>query len=359
MRILIVGDHNPFVVSPRAFRIKELAYELAQRGHNVDVVVGSENRIIYGFNKSYKEDSKLKEKEAPKERNPLIQKVHTTAASVYHYFFGFRSDRKTFFKVKKTLTNCTDYDVVIGVAAPFYTLMVVAASRFRPDTRIIFDSGDPFYGNNEKLAPYWKTIQRKVFLKTDYLCLPTEYAVKAYRDYIDEKKIRIIPQGFDLDQFELAEYKKGDIPVFAYAGRFYQDLRNPVDFFKYLKELETDYRFYIYTNTDDKAFKELKPYIDALEERVVVVDFVPRDECIKRLSEVDFIINFENTTSFQVPSKLMDYGIAGRPVLSIPAGKFNPEKLNEFLVGDYSHKVDIDISIYDIKKVASQFEELF
>ena len=169
MNILIVGGQNPYIVNPRSFRMKELAYELSQRGHTVDLVIGSENRIIYGFNNTHKDDSKTKIDNPIKKRSPLVQKIRTPIANVYHYLFGALSDGKSFLKVKKLLIACSDYDVVIGVALPFYPLMAVAISGFRSDTRIIFDSGDPYYGNRVgiKLAPYWKSIQRLVFAKAD------------------------------------------------------------------------------------------------------------------------------------------------------------------------------------------------
>ena len=71
---------------------------------------------------------------------------------------------------------------------------------------------------------------------------------------------------------------------------------------------------------------------------------------------MDFLVNLDNGTHLNTPSKLIDYGLADRPILNI--NPLNPEKeiIMQFLAGDYSNQKRIEnLERYNIKQVASQF----
>ena len=73
---------------------------------------------------------------------------------------------------------------------------------------------------------------------------------------------------------------------------------------------------------------------------------------------MDFLVNFDNNTGVQTPSKLIDYKLTGRPVLNITA-KLDKVILNEFFDKNYSHAYKIDdLAQYDISNVARQFTSL-
>ena len=63
-----------------------------------------------------------------------------------------------------------------------------------------------------------------------------------------------------------------------------------------------------------------------------------------------------NPSAVQSPSKLIDYGIAKRPVLDISIPFDNSENILHFLEGDYSnsHKID-NLDEYKIENVATGF----
>ena len=77
-----------------------------------------------------------------------------------------------------------------------------------------------------------------------------------------------------------------------------------------------------------------------------------------RLAKADFLVNLTNPSAVQSPSKLIDYGLSGRPILDISSDFTDPEKDNfeRFLAGDYAcaHKIE-DLERYDIRKIASAF----
>ena len=73
---------------------------------------------------------------------------------------------------------------------------------------------------------------------------------------------------------------------------------------------------------------------------------------------MDFLINFDNNVSTQLPSKLIDYSLTGRPVLNIDHSA-DFEVLISFMDGDYKNKMKLDSpDNYDIRNVANKFLEL-
>ena len=77
------------------------------------------------------------------------------------------------------------------------------------------------------------------------------------------------------------------------------------------------------------------------------------------MSKMDFVVNFENVGLTQTPSKLIDYAILQKPILSIKTGGFQPEVVTEFLRADYTHALTIENpDQYRIENVARRFLEL-
>jgi len=73
-----------------------------------------------------------------------------------------------------------------------------------------------------------------------------------------------------------------------------------------------------------------------------------------------FVVNFENVGQKQTPSKLIDYLIIDKPVLSVTFRNLQPEIFEEFLKGNYEQKMVLpDKDNYRIENVTSQFLFLF
>ena len=102
----------------------------------------------------------------------------------------------------------------------------------------------------------------------------------------------------------------------------------------------------------------LDKYQKQLGNKLIIHYSVKRTELLYRLSECHFLINISNTTSTQLPSKLIDYGITKRPVYSFDKQSFNPQVFAAFMHGDYTHAMPIDIRPYDIEVVTKPFIEL-
>jgi len=191
--------------------------------------------------------------------------------------------------------------------------------------------------------------------KADYLTIPLEGARSAYYPEFNDK-IRIIPQGFKLDNLIFPEYKKTvNHQVFAYAGGFIPGRRDPRAMLRFLTTCNRNFRFIVYTSQPDL----LEPFKTKLNEKLEIRDYIPREELLLILSGMDFLINFDNNTHTQLPSKLIDYLITGRPILNINS-EVDFSALLEFLDGNYSRKMILEpLENYDIKIVAKKFIQLY
>jgi hypothetical protein len=202
-----------------------------------------------------------------------------------------------------------------------------------------------------KKWPHFKYIEKWFMRKTDYISIPVESARSGYYDEFQDK-IKIIPQGFKFDVIKGPdESVQNDIPTFAYAGGFIPNIRDPRPFLDYLYKFEEDFKFIVYTNTPAL----LASYNLKLNGKLEVREYIPRKDLLEVLSRMDFLVNFDNNTGVQLPSKLIDYSLTNRPVLNIKAD-VEPEVIGEFLNGDYSGKFKLgNIQKYNIENVVKQF----
>ena len=201
---------------------------------------------------------------------------------------------------------------------------------------------------------YFTYVEKWFCRKADYISVPILGAKQGYYPEFHEK-IRIIPQGFRLDNLDLPEYKKTtNYPVFGYAGSIFPGQHDPRAMLAFLATYKKNFRFVMYTRETDL----ISTFVETLGEKLIVRDFIPREELLKVLAGMDFNVNFSYKSSIQLPHKLIDYAICGRPVLNISTEK-DFSSLEEFLDGNYTRKMDLaPPENYDIEIVAKKFIQL-
>lgn len=361
MKIVIIGRIIFPLLSPRAFRATELANEFARLGHDVTLyaVLGK-----YDYT-SFMEDTGVKVKNInmllatsdsdDHVRYNLFDKI------AYHAFGKILEypDIEFCWKVPLILKKEKNIDLLITIAYPhpIHWGAAIAKKLFRTNFPKfwISDCGDPYMGNQVERKPlkYFKYVENFWGKMTDIVSIPVEGARSGYLANIQDK-IRVIPQGFNLEGIKLAKYTKNEIPHFAYAGSIYIGQRDPSTFLKYLSCVNCDFVFTVFTNNHSyySPFKEL------LGDKLNIRGYIPRDELIHELSKQDFLINLINPNTIQSPSKLIDYYLSARPILDVSTPFEEIGTFNAFMGCDYmeQHK-KTDIYRYDIKNVVQQFIE--
>lgn len=364
--ILIVGNSFYPENSPRAFRTTELAKEFARQGHDVTVLVPKDNKVHEKFEKRYG----LKIKNIGQKRfsainlnsdNKIILLFKRLIRRSLDLFLHY-PNIEWMLIVKKALRDQKDYDLLITIAAPHPIHWGTAWARNNKNkiARVwIADCGDPFMGTTTdtfKKLFYFKYFEEYWGKKSDYITVPIEGAKGGYYNEF-KHKIKVIPQGFNFDEIKINEkdYTTNKTPTFAYAGLLIPGARDPKLLIEYLLSLNIDFKFIFYT----KSIGLIAPYLPLAKGRIEVRDYIPRADLLEELSKMDFLVNFNNGVSTQLPSKLIDYYLTKRPVLSIDSFGLNTKIIDQFLTKDYANQFKFDNpEQYKIENVCHQFLNL-
>ena len=367
-KILLVSSAFYPEISPRSFRATELAKEFLRRGFDVTVISKYRDHDYSVFLMEYPISFKMwKEPFLPKV--PVFQKEpfssFTRAVSrILSILFEYPAIEEVI-RVKNILKNENGYDLMISFAVPFTVHWGVASIRSveRSIAEVwIADCGDPYmFARLDRFRKpfYFKYFELLFSRKCDYISVPfREMRAQFYSEFY--QKIEVIPQGFDFNALKL--YKgpiNNIIPVFIFAGSIIPGKRDLELFLGFLSTMSKGFLFVVYTNQD----KWFDNYKSILGEKLQLRSYIDRLSLIYEMSKADFLVNvdtvYDNPSNVEaVPSKLIDYALSGRPILSIHSAQLDKVKIIEFLNGDYSKKRIIDKSRYDITGVSAKFLEL-
>ena len=362
--ILIVSHSFYPQNSPRSFRTTELAKELSRQGHKVTVITHKNNKEHISFEKDngirIKDLGKQKFKDINfsiknKNSNLFKRAVRRGLLQLIQY-----PDIELMFLVNKALRKENNYDLLISIAVPYPIHWGVALAR-KEDNKIaktwVADCGDPFYlatTDSFKKIFYFKYLEKWFSRKADYISIPFKELQKYFfKDF--DFKYRIIPQGFNFDEVKLYNKPiKNKVVTFSFAGSFIKKKRDPTKLLDFLAKVDLPFRFIIYNN--QKEFTN--PYKSVLGDKLIVNEYIPRNELLFELSRMDFLVNIEFASN-QAPSKLIDYSLTNRPILMIKNKEFNENIIYEFLNKNYKNQfIYHNLEKYNIKNVSNQFLEL-
>ena len=365
-RILIISGSFYPENSPRSFRTTELAKELAAQDHDVTVYFPQNGYDYSNFasesNLTIKNMGDLRCKNISIRGNKLSSLFRRGLARFLLLLFEYPGI-EFYFKVTSLLKHEKGYDLLISVAVPFPIHWGVAKARIKKNNIAkvwVADCGDPYMGcktDSFNKFFYFRYVERWFCRKADYISVPNEdHFGQYYKEFVP--KLRAIPQGF---KFEDSNVYKGEIlhevPTFAFAGVLLKESRDPTELLKYLVTKDEDFKFILYT----ESHHLLEPFREALGQKLEIRSYILREELIFVLSQMDFLLNieFHSSVGSNSPSKLIDYAIAQRPVLSLSMENLNTQLVDEFLKRDYRGKFELkDVDRFRIENVASQFLHL-
>lgn len=365
MRILLICKAFYPNISPRSFRATELAKEFARQGHEVTVLFPKKSVDHEEFERIH--SIKIKDLGVLRFREikligsgPLLllkRALRRTMLLLFEY-----PDIELMLKVAKALKSEKGYDLLISIAVPHPIHWGVAKAWNKSQSvakKWIADCGDPYMFarlDTFKKLFYFKFYEKSFCRKCNYISVPFEsMRMQFYPEF--KGKIVIIPQGFNFDAIE--RYKgniSNPIPTFIFAGSIIPKFRDLTLFLDYLVEKNANFKFLVYTK-QNSWFAEYK---EKLNNKLILSEYIDRKSLIFEMSRVDFLVNvdtlFDTGNNIEaIPSKLIDYALADRPILNINTSSFSKELVDAFLSGDYSGARTIDLSRYDIKTVAKQF----
>jgi len=365
--VLIISYHFYPEISPRAFRAFELAKELSKT-YNVDVLtpvpltkikqpfsqISTATHVLEDSTHSPLQSLALKESFL---KNLLRKILHFVLPGGFSSLFALK-----IIKNRKRLKP--NYDAIISIGLPLGSHIGAYALKcfYKLSENLTLDYGDPFLRNPKShWSPFNYILETTLLDSSNHVVVPVKNALPAFAGIVADKKMNVIPQGLNIEDIRISEYKKNNIPKIAYAGLFYKGIRDPEEFIKQILSLKQNFKLLLLTDTSSQENLELLEKYRKLDvnNRIEIIKSVPRAQCIEILSTCDFNINFRNISSTQSPSKLIDYTLAQRPILDVDTGAKDISVFEQFLNEDYSQAVlPIDLKEYDIRTVAKKFSNL-
>jgi hypothetical protein len=343
--ILIVSKSFHPENSPRSFRTTELVKELCRQGHQVTLYTLQNDEhqqpLVKQFGFTLKDLGKLRFK------NPVIKAgdskmvvlIKRIITRLMLMLFEY-PEIELMFKVKKALKNESGYDMLISVAVPHPVHWGVAWARTKnhPIAKTwVGDCGDAYMGviKHDSFGKlfYFKYLEKWFCRKVDVITIPhIQMQVNYYPEF--RHKIKEISQGFKFEEVQATGGAVNNpVPTFAFAGVFIRTTRNPCPLLDYIISTGKDFRFIAYTRNGDILF----PYKEKLGDKIEIRDYIPREDLIKELGKVDFLVNIGFDPAQQAPSKLIDYYLSGRPILSLSTNQPDIKVVDEFLSGNYTN----------------------
>jgi hypothetical protein len=352
--------------TPRAHRTTELMKEFARQGHQVTVYAVLGKYDYSDFSKQFPsitlKNISLKWMYHPYNsdgdgKRYFIDKALGKLLGKSYLFPNF----EFYYRTQEILKKEHEYDTVISIADPHQIHWGVASYRKNnphqfPKTWIA-DCGDPFM-NNDTTNIYPKKFAKYEHLfcqQADFITVPEPEAANGYYEEY-RSKIKIIPQGFDFDENREKVEPNNSIPTFGYAGTFYEDIRNPRKFMELLCTIDRSFKFIVYSNHTVL----INDFKEKLGEKLEIRNGIPRVELLLELEKMDFLVNLANVNRpNQIPSKLIDYAITGRPILNVNPSKPNQKDFKSFLIKNFESQFKVkNLNRYQISNIIENLTSL-
>jgi glycosyltransferase involved in cell wall biosynthesis len=237
-------------------------------------------------------------------------------------------------RMARFLLSVQKYNCLISVSNPFTGHLVGYSVHWRfPSLPWIADVGDPFSfleevpRNNRKLYgglnARW---EKKVFRAAGAVSVTTNGTKEIYEKAIPDcaGKIFVIPpllSGPVRDPSGGKIFPENGKLRLVFVGTLYRAIRNP-DFLLalYGKLLATPLadrlELHFFGNINDCS-ESFAPFAKLLGEKIFLHGVVSRDVVFRAMREGTVLVNIGNNTSYQLPSKVLEYISFGKPIVNL------------------------------------------
>ncbi len=223
--------------------------------------------------------------------------------------------------------------IVITVSIPFSSHIVGYFLRKRGlVSRWIADIGDPFAfmveaptNNHGIYGGLNFRVEKAVLYATDAISVTTEGTLRRYLatyPLVDGKIFEIPPLSNSQGTAPVARFPGDGKTRLVYTGTLHQTIRGPERvlalFSRMLAKQGDNLELHFYGN-----HSEVTRTFDALPQGVRASVFlhgeVSRDKAVEAMRSASALINVGNDTTYQLPSKLVEYAATGKPVINVVA----------------------------------------
>ena len=367
MRILIISYLFPPAESPRAYRWGTLGGYFAEQGIDVDVLCAGSTvadftasarvRVVTIPPSAIQVARERAIREAPQGRKHhegwIRRRLRRVVGALRWPDYSLSWIEPAYAKAR-ALAKQHAYDAVISVSLPYSAHLV--AQRLRREGELtgtwLVDIGDPFSLPSNSTQVYGSRFlarsqrsERDLLADCDRWFVTDPGAREALVSLLgsDGRKALVAPPILTVP-IVTSQSLSAPSPVYskerpmrlAYAGIFYERVR-PIDSLATLVEMLAEDlgedAFTIDLFGDNERWRgRLGARSAASARHVRFHGSLPRAALMPRLSEYDALLNFGNSTPFQVPSKIIEYAALGVPIINV---KGRQEDTSEQLLEGY------------------------
>ncbi|MBV9523525.1 MAG: glycosyltransferase, partial [Alphaproteobacteria bacterium] len=245
----------------------------------------------------------------------------------------------------RALVRARPFDAIISISHPFTPHLVgLALKRARPELRWIADIGDPFslsdtiaLNNRALYHGLNRRAEAAVLRRADAAAVTLEQCRLAYGEAFPgtAAKLAVIPPLLSLATPMPARSAHLAAPGLHLAciGTLYRALRDPgflLALFAALRRRRADLHLHIFGTLNDCA-PCFAPHRAEIGRSIHLHGMVPREDAGAAMRSADILVNIGNSTAHQLPSKLVEYAAAARPILNLAAAA--GDSATDFLAG--------------------------
>lgn len=332
MRVLIISQHFPPEKSGNASRIFDMSSHLQKLGIDVTVLAPHPSFPSGSFKRKWVV-SESRNMNGVKIINllawqPNSQDPGFIGRMAYYLSFPLHT-------ILWILFNFRKFDVIITSAPPIFTGLggipakLLFKKRWVMDVRDLWINASISLGFLKKGSLFEKisrAYEQVCYSNADMICVTTEELgqdiIRTYKT-VDEKTIKITPNGVDTDYFYPLNVSKKNQIIYAGNIGHAQDLEDVILAMRKVNE-QLDLKLLIVGSGDIKGYLEKVTLENGLTDFVEFPGLLPREEIPKLLSES--LIGMAplkklKTLEYAVPTKAYEYMACGIPFIGCGEGE--------------------------------------
>jgi glycosyltransferase involved in cell wall biosynthesis len=232
----------------------------------------------------------------------------------------------------RTVAKDVQVQALVSVS-PTFTAVAVGRALLRglaPAPRWLIDLGDPFSfaveapPNNFRLYGALNVrFERACFTTASAVSVTNELTRDGYARRFPESaaKIGVIPPLLTVPPSGAAAAAPDGRRRLVFLGTLYPTIRRPDDLLALFRRLRVrpgfeDIELHFYGDVRECA-ASFERQRDLLGTRVFVHGPVPRADAAAAMRSAAVLVNIGNDTSYQLPSKIVEYAMTGKPILNL------------------------------------------
>jgi hypothetical protein len=373
MKILILSPHYHPYIHPRAHRWTCISEQWAKEGHDVYVicsksrnlplrqVVNHVNILRTGFN-SLQEVFYFFSKNEIKRGVAGQKRAHAGKKGILFQWINDKILKNLYFpdsaflwykpakKKAEQLIQNNHFDLMVSSSVPFTThLIALKLKSIYPHLKWIADTGDPFaFQPLHPLNNYFlygkinRRLEKKVVENADFVAVTNKGAVNLYQEFFpaERKKIKVIPPLFKFEESTPQIHTGSDVQLsikIGYFGSFFKNIREPrkmLQFWVYFLEEYSDYKtrleLHFYGNIFENFLLDFAAF-PSLKKHIFIHGMLTKAAAAAEMQCMDFLLNVGNATTFQLPSKCVDYLASGKAIINFSS--IRDDTFYEFIKG--------------------------